>query len=37
MRRVKQAACEGDTAPERAARDLFGLGTDVKPAAPRVA
>jgi glutamyl-tRNA reductase len=36
-RRVKQAACEGDTAPERAARDLFGLGTDVKPAAPRVA
>ena len=37
VRRVKQAACEGDTAPERAARDLFGLGTDVKPAAPRVA
>jgi len=37
VRRVKQAACEGDTAPERAARDLFGLGTNVRPAAPRVA
>jgi glutamyl-tRNA reductase len=36
-RRVKQAAGEGDTAPERAARELFGLDTDVMPAAPRVA
>jgi glutamyl-tRNA reductase len=36
-RRVKQAAGEGDAAPERAARDLFGLDTDVTPAAPRVA